>query len=126
MPVHSRVKKASVVCIWSGPKNVGSEIGEQRISKALGTCHRFCGAPDPFLLADSKISVRRACQVVARSTGLARRAWRGLAECGRYRRYQRFHEIGVVGWVDVGVQTVRLQLVRHYRPTEAIGVRFSP
>ena len=59
MPVHSRVKKASVVCIWSGPKNVGSEIGEQRISKALGTCHRFCGAPNPFLLVGSKISVWR-------------------------------------------------------------------
>jgi len=47
------------------------------------------------------------------SFGLGRRARCGLAKCCRHRRYQRLHEIGFVGGINVGAQTVRREFVRH-------------
>src|ERR1700716_1506532 len=50
------------------------------------------------------------------SSGFGRIARRLAAERSRHRRYQRPHEEGVIGGIDVGAQAVGFEFVRDHRP----------
>ena len=81
-----------------------------RVWQARGRRDRKMGQGGEVCRRQGGLAFRRLV-----SPGLGRVARRGLAERGRHRRYQRLHEEGIVGRIDVGAQAVRLQFIRDRR-----------